>query len=295
MCLKGPFCPQKANQYRRTADEPESFYPSKMALRFSSPAMRGFRELKVDSPYTGNKKILVLGTSSHLLPMDNGKYFNTGHHTTETFVPLYHFDKCGFEFDFATEDGRELQVEQWTIPLAVGYEDKLKEAMSKLQDQYQAPMRYEDVEESLDSYAAVFIPGGHGPLINMMSNAALGKILRQAHAKALPTISLCHGPAGFVSAAIGGTFPYKGYKMCVFPDKTDDSSPKFGYLPGHIDDKRRLEAALKSLGMQVQNTELDDSVYVDRELVTGTSQMAAQNVAEAAVKVLADKYGFAAS
>ena len=74
----------------------------------------------------------------------------------------------------------------------------------------------------------------------------------------------------------------------------DKSSPKFGYLPGHLSEDYHCEAKLKGLGCLVQNKNMDDSVAVDRELVTGSSQLAAQNVAEAAVKALAAKFGFQA-
>merc|ERR1719330_122467 len=108
----------------------------------------------------------------------------------------------------------------------------------------------------------------------------------------LPTISLCHGPAALLAGAVGGEFPYKGYKLCVFPDKVDMFTPKIGYLPGYLKEEDKLEANLKKAGCIVQNTEMDDMTCVDRELVTGSSQMASQTLAFAAVKFLAEKYGF---
>jgi molecular chaperone Hsp31 and glyoxalase 3 len=226
------------------------------------------------------------------LPTIGGKFFNTGHHSTELFVPLYHFDKAGFTFDIATEEGGPLAMEEWTFPLATGYEQKLREIQGKLKDQIEKPMKYEDVDPSLANYAGVFIPGGHAPLIKMMEDKNLGKLLHAAHSSSIPTISLCHGPAALASAGLEGDFAYKGYKICVFPDKMDDQSPMFGYLPGKLENKYKVEAKLKSLGCEVVNKEMDDSVHVDRELVTGSSQLASQNVAEAALKLLGETHGF---
>jgi len=240
-------------------------------------------------------KILVLGSSKYLLPCTNGKYFNTGHHTTETLVPLYHLDKAGFKFDIATLDGAALALEEWTFPMALGYEDKLKEIRNKIRDQLEKPTKCEDIAEDLDSYAALFFPGGHGPLIEMHTSEHLGKLLRSANAKGITTIALCHGPSALRAGAVGGEFPYKGYKVVVFPDSMDKLSPKFGYLPGYLSVDYQCEAKLKALGCQVQNKKMDDSVAVDRELITGASQLSAQNLAVAATKALSDKFGFVVS
>merc|ERR1712127_915270 len=106
------------------------------------------------------------------------------------------------------------------------------------------------------------------------------------------TISLCHGPAALLAAGVGGEFPYKGYKICVFPDKADMVSPKFGYLPGYIKEEEKLEANLVKAGCIVQNKEMDDMTCIDRELITGASQLASQTLAHTACKALAEKYGF---
>jgi molecular chaperone Hsp31 and glyoxalase 3 len=222
----------------------------------------------------------------------NGTYFSTGHHTTEAFVPMYHFDKAGFKFDFATEDGLPLALEEWTFPMAVGYESNIREIHNKVKDQLEKPKKYEDIPEDLEGYAAIFIPGGHGPIIDMHEYESLGMLLRSANAKGITTISLCHGPSALRSAAVGGDFPYNGYNITVFPDSMDKMSPMFGYLPGYLSDEFHAGAKLVALGCNVQNKWMDDSFAVDRELVTGASQMAAQKVAEAAAKVLMGKFVF---
>ena len=53
------------------------------------------------------------------------------------------------------------------------------------------------VENSIDenqSYAAVFIPGGHGAMLGIPEDPNVGKVLRWAKDKDLYTITLCHGP-----------------------------------------------------------------------------------------------------
>merc|ERR1711971_652116 len=123
--------------------------------------------------------------------------------------------------------------------------DKLEEIRNKVNEQLEKPKKFDDIDVSLDSYAAIFLPGGHGPLIDLHTYESLGNILRSAHAKEIPTISLCHGPSALRAGAVGGEFPYKGYKICVFPDSMDRQSPKLGYLPGNLSDDYCCEAKLK--------------------------------------------------
>jgi molecular chaperone Hsp31 and glyoxalase 3 len=207
-------------------------------------------------------------------------------------LPMYHFDKCGFKFDVATADGGAVAIEEWTFGMATGYEDKLKEMQTKLKDQLEKPMKFVDVPVDLEPYAAVFLPGGHGPLIEQHTHESLGTLLRSANAKALPTIAICHGQSALRAAALGGEFPYKDYKIVVFPDSVDKKSPKFGYLPGYLGEDKLCEAKLKALGCNVQNEAMDDSTCVDRELITGCSQLASQNLSVVAAQVLAEKCGF---
>lgn len=284
--------PRSADEFKRDPSEQASFYPSSFSYKQSAPCMTGFRDLVVEVPYAGDKKILVLCTSKFLLPCLNGNLFNTGHQSTEMLLPMYHFDKCGFKFDIATADGGAVALEEWTFGMATGYEDKLREMQTNLEDQLEKPMKFVDVPVDLESYAAVFLPGGHGPLIEQHTHESLGALLRSANAKALPTITLCHGPSALRAAALGGEFPYKDYKIVVFPDKIDKMSPKFGYLPGYLGEENLCEAKLKALGCNVQNKGMDDSTCVDRELITGASQLASQKLSMVAAKVLAEKYGF---
>jgi len=277
---------------KRVDTDPESWLPSTRSLSSGTPTISNFAEIPVETAYNGDKKILVCCTSKHLFEMANGKFFDTGHQASETFVPLYHFEKCGFKIDIATPDGSAVAIEEWTFPLAVGYENKLREIQAKLEEKLTKPMKIADVPLDLEPYAAIFLPGGHGPVIEQHKIEALGALLRSAHEKALPTISLCHGPSALRAAALGGEFPYKGYKLVVFPDKTDRLTPKFGYLPGYIKEEDWVEAQLKALGCQVQNKAMDDTTCVDRELITGCSQMASQTLSVAAIKVLAEKYNF---
>jgi len=52
----------------------------------------------------------------------------------------------------------------------------------------------------------------------------------------------------------------------------------------------QAESKLVELGMEIMNVELDDSVYQDRELITGSSNLGAQKFSEFAIPILLAKY-----
>ena len=149
-------------------------------------------------------------------------FFNTGHHTTEMFVPLHHFSRRDFDFDFVTQEGNEIALEEWTFDLGVGYVDVIQAMRDSVSDRLGTPQKFDNIT-NLDAYTATFIPGGHGPVIDLHFHESLGRILRMAHDQELTTISLCHGPNALRLAVLGGDFQYNGYKIRIFPDMAQES------------------------------------------------------------------------
>ena len=62
-----------------------------------------------------------------------------------------------------------------------------------------------------DSYDAIFLPGNHGPMQDLAHSEALGKILRRMQDEGKLVVSVCHGPAGLLSAIrADGTWVFQG-------------------------------------------------------------------------------------
>ena len=72
--------------------------------------------------------------------------------------------------------------------------------------------------------------------------------------------------------------------MAVFPDAVDKQTPMIGYLPGHM--PSGLSEKLKGLGANIMNTESDDTVCLDRKLITGASPLASNNLGKLAAETL---------
>lgn len=161
------------------------------------------------------------------------------------------------------------------------------------------------IDEGLENYAAVFVPGGQAPVVDLMQNADVGEILRDFHTKGKPTALLCHGPIAtvaampsareFRAALIAGDraraarlakgWQYAGYKMTIFSnaeEKVLADSVLHAKLYFTVAD------ALQIAGGEVLTGPIDWEPHVieDRELITGQNPRSDHGVAAALVKVL---------
>ena len=149
----------------------------------------------------------------------------------------------------------------------------------------QTPLKLADViEKGLDSgdYAAVFIPGGHGALIGLPDSRDVKTVLEWVHHNDKFVISLCHGPAAFLS--VGDSDMYRGYKICAFPDSLDAQTPDMGYMPGHLTWK--FGEKLEGLGFEIINDDITGATHRDRKLLTGDSPLAGNALGKLAAQAL---------
>ena len=263
-----------------------SYSPSKLALKLGTVATSDFENISY-TKYQGDKsKILVIFTEQKNMQMQNGKLFSTGNHPIEALVPMLHLKNAGFDFEIATPTGKPVVFEMWAFPEKDEY---VRAIYNEHKSSFENPKKLTDfIENSFDdtaSYAAVFVPGGHGSMLGIPQDDNVGKILNWAHQNDLFTVSLCHGPGSFLSTTLNNQdFLYKGYSMAVFPDSVDKQTPMIGYLPGHM--PWGLSEKLKSLGANIVNTKSDKTVCLDRKLITGASPLASNELGKLAAKTL---------
>lgn len=263
-----------------------SYSPSKMAIKLGTVDKTDFENLTYEK-YKGDKsKILVIFTEQKNLKMKNGKLFSTGNHPVEALLPMLHLKNAGFDFEIATPTGKPVVFEMWAFPEK---DENVKAIYNHFKSNFKKPINLADfVASSMDkpaSYAAVFVPGGHGSMLGIPEDKNVGKTLNWAHENDLFTISLCHGPGSFLSTTLNNQkFLYEGYKMAVFPDSVDEKTPMIGYLPGKM--PFGLSEKLKSLGANIINKKSDKTVCLDRKLITGASPLASNELGKLAANTL---------
>lgn len=260
------------------------YTPSIAALKSVVKNVSNYNPTQFKHPYHGTKlKVLVIGTESDMLLMENGKKFLTGNHPIEMFVPLLHLQNAGFDFDFATPTGKPIKLENWAFPL----EDKnIQKIYKKYQSKINHPLNLKDIAKNLDKnsdYIAVFIPGGHGVLIDLPESLAVKKVIQWSKDFDKYMITICHGPAAFLATDLGDSFenyPYSGYKIAAFPDGMDKLLPAMGYLPGRM--PMYYGEELKKIGISVINKMVTGYVNKDRKLLSGDGPLAANKLGKLA-------------
>ncbi len=260
--------------------EENAFFPSPYSLSQFTSSKSDLSGADYPNPYRGTKKILMIGADERYLLTDNGSFFSTGNHPVETLLPMYHLDKAGFAFDVATVSGNPVKFEYWAMP---SEDEEVKGFFAKYHPQFKQPLKLSNViEQGLDDYIAIFVPGGHGALIGLPESADVKAALEWAAAEDKFVISLCHGPAAFL--AVGDSDIYRGYKICAFPDALDATTPDIGYMPGHLTWK--FGEKLKNLGFEILNDGISGAVHQDRKLVTGDSPLAGNALGKLAAEAL---------
>lgn len=267
--------------------EPDGSYsPSKVALKLGTSDTSDFENIPY-TQYQGKKsKILAIFTEQKNMTMKNGKQFSTGNHPVEALLPMLHLKNAGFDFEIATPTGKPVVFEMWAFP---NKDEYVKSIYNEYKSSFERPKKLQDfIDNSLTDtaeYAAVFVPGGHGAMLGIPEDRNVGKILNWAHQNDLFTITLCHGPGSLLTTTLDNQkFLYEGYNMAVFPDAVDKQTPMIGYLPGHM--PFGLSERLKGLGANLMNTKSDDTVCVDRKLITGASPLASNNLGKLAANTL---------
>jgi molecular chaperone Hsp31 and glyoxalase 3 len=267
------------------------FLPSPLALWMTVDKKATFTEF--DYPVKGSGKILVVCTSEKDLTMQEGSIkFRTGNHPVETLVPMRHLAAAGFTMEIATLTGAPVAMEEWFLPKDDPDCDK---AYQEYKPQFDKPSSLKEIVGTLtsssSSYVAVFIPGGHGAMVGLPESDDLKQVLTWAVKEDKFVLSICHGPAGLLSAgkAKGGKDNnnlFQGYKLVAFPDVTDKRSPLIGFLPGTM--PWLLGERLEEAGMTVVNKNYKSmgSVHKDRKLITGDSPKAANAFGKLAVDAL---------
>jgi len=262
---------------RPTETEDGTYIPSPLALKLATSSTTNFDNTTYENKYTGNKKVLMICTEERNMTMANGKKFSTGNHPVEMLMPILHLRNAGFEVDVVTPTGKPVAIEMWAMPEE---DENIKAIFSEYKSKFENPGSLSSfVQNSMKNntdYVAVFIPGGHGAMLGLPENNNLNKLIHWSYNKDMFMLAICHGPAALLSANLDSdkdSFVYKGYKIAAFPDAVDAQGPMIGYTPGDM--PWIYGEKLNNLGVTIINNEADNTVHIDRKLISGASPLAA--------------------
>jgi putative intracellular protease/amidase len=255
-------------------------------------------------------KILVVGSSADTFELKDGRKEPMGYYLNELAVPAQAALGAGYEIVLATPQGGQPVVDQHSLVADHfgGSEEALQKALDFVATNsgMQNPRSIRSViDEGLEKYAGVFVPGGHPPMVDLMQDPDLGEVLRHFHAKSRPTALLCHGPIAVTAAlpearafrqalvegdleaakAAAEGWQYAGYRMTIFSNDeekyAEDNIMGGGKVPFYV------ATALEIAGGKVETKGLFVAHAIeDRELITGQNPPSDHAVAELLVKAL---------
>ncbi|SFK48162.1 Putative intracellular protease/amidase [Sphingomonas sp. NFR04] len=260
-------------------------------------------------------KVVVIGSNANRIETQGGYWGDTGNYLNETVVPMLALIYAGYEVVLATPNGSPPTMDKASDSPAHFGGDVQAYEHAKLfwidDPSMQGRTLRSILDEGIETYDGIFIPGGQAPIVDLMQDQELGEILRHFHAHEKPTAMLCHGPISstaampyareFRAALIAGDhakakewsrgWQYAGYRMTVF-QKSEEKVIEDTILHARI--YFDMPYALGLAGAVV-DTGPDFEPYVigDRELITGQNPRSDHPIATALIAALDRKLGHA--
>jgi putative intracellular protease/amidase len=254
--------------------------------------------------------VIVIGSNATRIETQGGGWGSTGQYLNETVVPAMALIDAGYDVVLATPDGTKMTIDPASD--AAAHFEGNEEAYARAKAFWAEDPSMNEVrtlrsviDEGLENYAAIFVPGGQAPVVDLMQDADMGEILRHFHEEGKPTALLCHGPIAvtaamphareFRAALIAGDkvkaaewaegWQYEGYRMTVF-SATEEKVIEDQILHAKI--YFNMPDALRTAGATVITTEPDfaPNVIVDRELITGQNPRSDHPIAAKLIEAL---------
>ncbi|MDQ0564058.1 putative intracellular protease/amidase [Rhizobium mesoamericanum] len=218
--------------------------------------------------------------------------------------------EAGHNITFATPKGTAPTLDKSSVDKMYfgGDEAAVREAITALEklrltsDSTSPVISLARVEQiGYDHFDAVYVPGGHAPMQDLLVSPELGRLLANFHAKGKTTALACHGPIALLSTlpdaaafttklATSGSakadgWIYAGYKMTVISNQEEEIAK--GLLNGG-EMKFYPQTALQTAGGDFVSNDApwSSNVVTDRELITGQNPGSAPTVAAELLKRL---------
>jgi putative intracellular protease/amidase len=248
-------------------------------------------------------RILVYISSATQVPHREGTSHEVGVFLGELVEPLIPLYKAGHNLDFVSPDGNTCSIDKSSYNLMywrfstrrLNASKAFLETLNRLG--MNRPMKLADLLKNdalLQSYDALFIPGGHAPMTDILHtnwmkgseyNNETGKLLFHFHQHNKPTAAICHGSAALAAGpVIDGRWIYNGYRMtCVsmLAEKLVEDVPFFN-SGGHLPDYP--VPILQRKGGLVDNVMLGKVLVIeDRELITAQDPTSAEELGSALI------------
>jgi putative intracellular protease/amidase len=228
-------------------------------------------------------KILFVVTGAQHWTLADGTQHPTGFWAEELVAPYRAFTGAGHDVVVATPGGVVPVVDEASLAAdANGGQENAEAIRAELGriGQLDEPLKLEDVD--LDEYAAVFYPGGHGPMEDLAVDTSSASLLARALDSGKPLGVVCHAPAALLATQDErGASPFAGYRLTGFTNAEEKQAGLADRATWLLEDR------LVALGADFRAGEpWAEHVVVDRNLYTGQNPASSAPLAQEILEAL---------
>ncbi len=225
-------------------------------------------------------KILIVLTSHDRLG-DTGK--PTGFWLEEFAAPYYVFRDAGAQVVLASPLGGEPPLDPKSDE-----PDAQTEATQRFNGDGEAQTllanTYRLDQVSVEDFDALFFPGGHGPLWDLVENPTSIALIESFVRAGKPVAAVCHAPAALTEVrGKDGQYLVKGKRVTGFTNGEEAAVELSEVVPFLLEDRLQARGGLYSKG-----ADWEPHVQVDGLLVTGQNPASSEPAARALLELLRD-------
>lgn len=223
-------------------------------------------------------KVLMILTS-HDQMGDTGH--KTGFWLEEFTAPYYVFKDAGADITIASPKGGQPPVDPNSET-----EDALTESTHRFQQDAQAKEALASTKKLADvdmnDYDALFYPGGHGPLWDLVNDDKSVALIKAAHEQDKVIGAVCHAPAVFRDVEIKpGQNLVGGRNVTGFSNSEEETVGLTNVVPFLLEDMLKEKTATYTCG-----DDFTPHIVVDDKLITGQNPPSSEGTAKAVIQAL---------
>ena len=229
--------------------------------------------------------ILMIVTAAKSLTMKDGSEHPTGFWAEELVTAHRDLVAAGHAVTIATPGGVAPTVDAGSLdPSQTGGDARAREFadyLASIAGELSSPVAVAEIDAA--DYAAIVLPGGHGPMSDLAFDAEVGRVLVTADAAGAIIAPFCHGPAALLAANLAdGSFAFAGRRLTVFTDEEERTGGTGENTPWFV------ESLLRDRGAVIDSAApWSDHVVVDGNLITGQNPQSSASVAARVLDALA--------
>lgn len=216
--------------------------------------------------------------TSHNVLGNTGK--PTGFWLEEFTAPYYAFTDAGAEITVASVKGGQPPIDPKSDEPG-NQTDSMERFKKDLAAQKVLASTVKLSEATSDGYDAVFYPGGHGPMWDLVEDKKSIALIEEFYNAGKPVAAVCHAPGVLKNVTDQGQPIVKGKRVTGFANSEEEAVHLTKVVPFLVEDE------LKRLG-GIYEKGPDWSVYtvVDGRLITGQNPASSGPAAKELIKLL---------